>query len=178
MKIIRLLLAIVVIIVPMVSWALDNKPVVWVDHDVSLVGKLISEVLPATDETGTHIPEPRLREIQSTLNDTLMANGVLLSNANKENKGNALVAKVSVTSFKTGDAIGRWFGFGAGAAKCTIRVQLLDKNSVVVADVIDTRIVDTGGFFTIGADSSFHKDLVKELADTITKILKNGRGKK
>lgn len=57
-----------------------------------------------------------------------------------------------MASFRTGDAAGRWIGSGAGAAKCTIGVRLVESASVrPVAEVIHTRIVDTSGLLTIGA---------------------------
>lgn len=152
--------------------ASDNTPVVWVDHEVSLSGKMIGTVLPATDESGQQIPQARLQEIHDALVDGLKQHGVLLPATDQPADGNALTAKVSVISFKTGSAAGRWLGFGAGAAKCTMRVQLLDEHSSVVAEVIDTRVVDTGGFFTIGADSTFHTDLAKALAETLAGLLK------
>lgn len=174
---VKLFLAVTVALFPLVALAFDDKPVIWVDHEASLAGRLITNVLPVTDESGKQIPEERLKEIQSALTERLMAKEVLLTQSGNTNKAGTLIAKVSVTSFKTGDAVGRWFGFGAGAAKCSIRLELLNvQSSAVVADVIDTRVVDTGGFFTIGTDSTFHKDLAKELADIVANILKDGGG--
>lgn len=160
------------------AMASDTKPVVWVDHEVNLTGRLISNVLPVADESGKQVPQIRLDEIQNSLIQELMAKGVLLKPQQKP-EGDTLIAKVSLTSFKTGSAAGRWVGFGAGSAKCTVRVQLLDEHSLtVVAEVIDTRILDSGGFYTLGADDTFHKELAKELADTLAGILVPGVAKK
>ena len=166
------LLAFVLVMAAFLAQASDDKPVIWVDHDVALSGKLIRTVLPVTDDSGQHIPQTRLLEVQKALTETLKQHEVLISNGDAVPQNDALVAKVSITSFKTGSAAGRWLGFGAGAAKCTMRAQLLDAHDVVVAEVIETRVVDTGGFFTIGTDSTFHIDLAKSLADTLVGILK------
>ena len=87
----------------------------------------------------------------------------------------ALRVRSAVISFKTGDPASRWIGFGLGAASCTIRVQLLEPNSTrYVADVVHTRVVDSGGFFTIGADNSIHREVSAELAGAVARLLKGG----
>ncbi len=168
----RLLFAVMLVMISLTALASDDAPVVWVDHDAALAGKQIGTVLPVTDDSGQHIPQTRLQEVHDALVETLKQQGVLLSKTDPTPQDDSLVAKVGIISFKTGSAAGRWLGFGAGAAKCTMRAQLLDPHDSVVAEVIETRVVDTGGFFTIGTDSTFHIDLAKSVADALARILK------
>ncbi|MDE2344234.1 MAG: DUF4410 domain-containing protein [Betaproteobacteria bacterium] len=171
------LLAALFLLLIFAAWAKDDGLVVWTEKNFPLAGRKVVLNSPVSDESGTGVPEQRLEEIRQTIEETLAARQLLARNSDNAPPSTLLTAHISVTSFKTGDAMGRWVGFGAGVAKCTLRAQLLDPESGVVAEIIDTRVVDTGGFYTIGADSKFHKELATELAGAMTRLL-SGEGVK
>lgn len=168
-------LAALLLLLVFASWAKDDGLVVWNEKGFPLAGTKITLNTPVSDETGTGVPEQRLQEIRQAIEDTLAAHHLLAKPSDGTPPHSLLSAQISVTSFKTGDAVGRWVGFGAGVAKCTLRAQLLDPEAGVVAEIIDTRVVDSGGFYTMGADSKFHKELAVEMAEAMTRLL-SGEG--
>jgi len=155
--------------------AQNSGPVVWVDKRVPLHGRLVSSVLPVVNESKFEIPDATLAEIRQSLELALRDKGLLVDQSTSASSSDALRVRTTVISFKTGDPASRWLGFGLGAASCTIRVQLLEPNSTrYVADVVHTRVVDSGGFFTIGADNSIHREVSAELAGAVARLLKGG----
>lgn len=159
--------------------ARDDGMIVWTEKNFPLAGMKVSLAAAVSDESGTQIPEQRLQEIHRAVEDTLAAHQLLAQQPGQIPAHGVLEAKISVTSFRTGDALGRWIGFGAGAAKCTLRARLLDsETSEAVAEIIDTKVVDTGGFYTLGVDSKFHMELATEMADAMVKLLVGEEAKK
>jgi hypothetical protein len=155
--------------------AREEAPIVWVDKSRSLAGARIVDVMPVTDETGASIPPERLVEIRKAIQDVLDASGSAAAASTLAPGSIGLRLQTILTSFKTGDPAGRWVGFGAGAAKCTIRARLLELDSSrVVADIISTRIVDSGGFFTVGVDTRIHQDLAHDIGKAVAKVLASG----
>ena len=163
------------LIAPVSVHAQRSDPVVWVDKRVSLQGRRVSTVQAVVSESKFEIPADTLAEIRRTLEAALKDKGLLLDQSSSAPSSGALRVRTAVVSFRTGDAARRWIGFGQGAASCTIRVQLLEPGSTrFVADVVHTRVVDKGGFFTIGADESIHRELADELAGVVAKLLEGG----
>lgn len=159
--------------------AREAQPVVWVDKQAQVTGRKVLRVLEVTDETGQSLPRERLAEVHERLESALRSAGLLMDSEPRTPGREPLLLETSVTSYKTGDAAGRWIGFGAGAAKCTMRARLVESASGrPVAEVIHTRIVDTGGLLTIGADARIHLDLADELANAIAGILEPGRARR
>lgn len=153
----------------------SNDPVVWVDKSVSLKGRRISSLQAAANESKYDIPDATLAEIRRALESALRGKGLLDEPRPSGPSSGSLRLRTAVLSFKTGSAAGRWVGFGEGAAKCTIRVQLLEEGSSrSVADVVQSRIVDRGGFFTVGVDDSIHRELAAELAEVLERLLRGG----
>lgn len=171
------LLALVVAMLgpPASAHAQNSGPVVWVDKRVSLQGRRVSSVQPVVNESKFEIPDGTLAEIRQSLELALRDKGLFIDQSVSASSSEALRVRTAVISFKTGDPASRWIGFGLGAASCTIRVQLLEPNSTrFVADVVHTRVVDSGGFFTIGADNSIHREVAAELAEAIARLLSGG----
>jgi hypothetical protein len=169
-----LALVVTMLVPPASAHAQNSGPVVWVDKRVSLQGRRVSSVLPVVNESKFEIPDATLAEIRQSLELALRDKGLLVDQSTSASS-DALRVRTTVISFKTGDPASRWLGFGLGAASCTIRVQLLEPNSTrYVADVVHTRVVDSGGFFTIGADNSIHREVSAELAGAVARLLKGG----
>lgn len=164
---------------PSVVPAKDAQPVVWVDKQAQVTGRKVLRVLEVSDATGQSLPRERLTEVRERLESALRSAGLLGDSEPRAPGLEPLLLETSVTSYKTGDAAGRWIGFGAGAAKCTMRARLVESTSGrPVAEVIHTRIVDTGGLLTIGADARIHLDLADDLASAIAGILEPRRAKR
>lgn len=156
--------------------AQSGAPVVWVDKRVSLQGRVVSSLPDVVDESRQNIPAATLADVRHALERALRAKGLVADSPGGAQVPGALQARTTLLSFKTGDAGGRWIGFGAGAARCSIRIQLLEAESGrAVADIVHTRVVDSGGFFTIGADNSIHRDLAEELAEVVARVLQKGK---
>jgi len=155
--------------------AQSGAPVVWVEKRVSLQGRVISSLPDVVNESKQDVAGATLADVRLALERALRAKGLFADSSTGAQVPGALQARTTLLSFKTGDAAGRWIGFGAGAARCSIRIQLLEAGSArAVADIVHTRVVDSGGFFTIGADNSIHRDLAEELAETVARVLQKG----
>jgi hypothetical protein len=156
----------------------DDAPFIWVDRSRSIAGAKVIEVMPVTDESGTGIPAGRLVEIQQAIQQVLEASGTFAEASTLAPGTPGLRLQTLVTSLKTGDAVGRWVGFGAGAAKCTIRARLFEPGSSrAVAEIISTRVVDSGGFFTLGVDTRIHRDLAHDVGKALAEVLATGGSK-
>ncbi|HMM53055.1 MAG TPA: DUF4410 domain-containing protein [Burkholderiaceae bacterium] len=161
-----------------VAPAKEPQPVVWIDKQAQASGRKILRVAEVSDKTGQSLPPERLAEVRERLENALRTAGLLLGSEQPPGYPEPLLLETSVTSYKTGDPAGRWIGFGAGAAKCTMRARLVEATSGrPVAEVIHTRIVDSGGLLTIGADARIHLELADDLAKAIVAILDPGRTK-
>ncbi len=166
--------AAVLVLVPAAAHA-QSDPVVWVDKRVSLQGRRVSLVQPVANQSKFEIPEQTLVEIREALETAFKDKGLLAAQPDGASSPEALQVRAAVIAFKTGDPVSRWVGLGFGAAACTIRLQLLDPSAKrYVADVVQTRVVDTGGFFTIGVDNTIHRSVAEELAEVVEKLLKGG----
>jgi hypothetical protein len=63
-----------------------------------------------------------------------------------------LIVVATMQQYEGGSVLGRWVGFGSGAAKCTLQVELRDGQSgKKVGDAVTTQIIAVGGLYSIGA---------------------------
>lgn len=170
-----LVVALLILIPAASSHAQNVNPIVWVDKRVSLQGRRVSVVQPVVNQSKFEIPQEALAEIRQALESALSEKGLLVDQSAGTPSPQVLQVRASVLWLKKGDPVAQWIGLGLGAATCTIRVQLLDPSSMrYVADMVQSRLVDGGGIFTLGVASSMHRDIAAELAGVIATLLKGG----
>jgi len=157
------------------GWEKDG-PIVWVEKGVTLKGHDTFVVLPVNNDSGNDVDEGLMTQMQQQIVQALRNEGHNVIEHDYESKHDAIIVKTILLSYKTGDAVGRWFGFGAGAAKCTIRSTLIEASTDnVIAEVISTKVVDTGGLYSIGADARIADDVTKDISSAIINITQNGK---
>ena len=141
------------------------KPLVYVDPAAASQGYSMVVVADVKNGAASAVPAELLDRTGKRLGQQLQERGFSVR-ADQAPAGTQdyLLVNPTMQRYEGGNAIGRWFGFGAGAATCTLQVELLDGQSgKKVGDVAATQTIESGGLYSIGAGNY----IVDRCADSV-----------
>lgn len=157
-----------------VSAAWQVKPIVWLNDDVSLQGRTTVIFTAVTNDTGQHYEYDAASAITTTLREKLQAGGIILLDSQDGAGGNAILMNNSLVSYEVGSAADRWALTG-GATICSVRTTLFDAAThKLLGEIISTRIVDSGGLFSVGAYKYVPGQVAEEIAESLLPLLQGG----
>ncbi len=147
--------------------AAPEKPLAYVEPAAASRHYAVAIVSPLEKGTSAEVPAALMERTTTRLSQQLEELGFTVP-AGQTDAGaqDYILVKPTLERYSGGSAFGRWLGFGAGTATCTLRVELIDGRSKKrVGDVAATQTIDSGGFFTIGAENY----IVDRCADVVAK---------
>jgi len=118
-------------------------------------GRRYSElvVTPVRNETGKPVPQEILDRTGKRLSTQLAARGLsVLPAPPAAQAADYLVIDPRMVTYDAGSVVGRWIGFGAGTAICSLRIEAADgRTGQHVGDGSVTQSIQGGGLYSIGA---------------------------
>ena len=114
-------------------------------------GELV--VTPVRNETGKPVPQEILDRTGQRLSRQLTARGLSVAPAAPvAPTADYLVIDPRMVTYEAGSAFGRWIGFGAGTAICSLRIEAADgRTGQHIGDGSVTQSIQGGGLYSIGA---------------------------
>lgn len=147
--------------------AAAQKPLAYVEPAAVSRHYAVAIVSPVQKGTSAEVPAALMERTTTRLSQQLQQLGFSVpSGPIYAGTQDYILVKPTLEKYSGGSAFGRWLGFGAGTATCTLRVELIDGQSKKrVGDVAATQTIDSGGLFTIGAENY----IVDRCADVVAK---------
>ena len=106
------------------------------------------------NSTGAELSKQLLDRTTRRLREKLVEHGFTVQReADVDETQDYLILDSEMVRYAGGDVMGRWIGFGAGAASCSLYINLVDgRSGKDVGDVVSTQTLESGGLFTVGAE--------------------------
>lgn len=167
-------MAIVFLLFIMGGCAAPEKPIVYLAPEAEAKDYKLLVLKPISNDTKAEMSDELLDRTESNLKDKLEENGFIVK-AEHQASGDEdfLILNARMLRYEGGDAFGRWIGFGAGAATCSLYVDLIDgRTGQDLGDVASTQSIQAGGLYTIGAENYIVDRCAHSVADGIAEKLR------
>jgi hypothetical protein len=130
--------------------AAPNKPISFIEQEAAKKNYTALVLKGIQNSTGKELAQELVQRTTHRLRAKLIAKGVRVVNEPRD----YLILDAKLVRYEGGDAFGRWIGFGAGRAVCSVFVDLIDgRSGKDVGDVISTHTLESGGLFSAGAEN-------------------------
>ena len=130
-----------------------GKPLIYVDPAAASQGYRTVVIADVKNGDTSEAPAELLDRTGKRLGEQLKELGFSVqSDQVSPDTQDYLVVVATMQQYEGGSVFGRWLPTGAGAAKCTLQVELLDgRSGKKVGDVASTQVISGGGLYSIGA---------------------------
>lgn len=146
--------AIAVSLLLITGCAAPERPTTFVEPEALAKAYAALIVPDVRKSTGTELSKQLLDRTTRRLREKLVEHGFTVQReADVDETQDYLILDSEMVRYAGGDVMGRWIGFGAGAASCSLYINLVDgRSGKDVGDVVSTQTLESGGLFTVGAE--------------------------
>lgn len=166
-----------VLLVLLSGCAAPDKPISFIEPEAAKKNYAALVLKGIQNSTGKELSQDLIRRTTSRLREKLIAQGArVVAEPTSVASRDYLMLDAKLVRYEGGDAFGRWIGFGAGRAVCSVFVDLIDGQSGKdVGDVISTQTLETGGLFSAGAENYIVDWCADGAADGILRELRSAK---
>jgi hypothetical protein len=153
--------------------AAPEKSITFVEPEASAKAYAALVLSGVRNSTGTELSKELIDRTTTHLSQKLVEHGfVVQDEVDVEETQDYLILDSELVRYEGGDVMGRWIGFGAGAASCSLYINLIDgRSGKDVGDVVSTQTLESGGLFTVGAEDYIVDWCAEAAADGVAKEL-------
>jgi hypothetical protein len=166
-----------VLLILLSGCAAPDKPISFIEPEAAKKNYAALVLKGIQNSTGKELAQELLQRTANRLREKLIAMGARVVNERPSAASrDFLILDAKLVRYEGGDAFGRWIGFGAGRAVCSVFVDLIDgRSGKDVGDVISTQTIETGGLFSAGAENYIVDWCADGAADGIMRELRSAK---